>query len=358
MKRIKTAWLCALLAVFAALPLAAFEAPANGSYEEMKKLVPSDAVMVVYEDATKMYESGWYDRLKALPLAGKMIGQSMPVKNGNLIMFASNLNGAPKFNALFYWKDAAGLDELIKMQEAGIKALDIPISIEKFELAGHPGFKMVIPDMPVTMQFIQLAPEWFMLGMDDKSMTDYLALTPDKLGINSEIAKAIDPYKEKMIFGTVMLPSDPKLEVSRIDFVGDLTADSMEMEILAVCKSNKTAMDGEKAIKQIIPIIMASADQEIPGISSLFADAIKTSVDGEKLKVVFVLPMAKMDQLIIITTEYMKKKQEAQKAAEAAAKAEAAKAEAAKAAAPTAAAPAATAAAPAAAQPETAPAAK
>ncbi len=329
MKKIRiTGWI-AMFAAFIALPTAAFQPPASGSYEELAKLVPSDACMVIYEDATKIYQSGWYERIKSLPIAGKIFEQSVQIQNGNVIMFGGNLTASPQFTALFYWKDAAGLDELVKMEKTGFAAMDCPVNVEKIEVKGYPGFKMTAPVMPLEMRFIQLAPDWFMFGMDENSMTSYLALGPDKLGMSQEMAKILEPYKDKMFFGTVMMPQDVQKEMRRIDFVGDISAEAMMLKLVVVCRDNKCAADGETAVKQVMPMLLAAADQEMPGISKLLSESIKIAVEGEKLVIDVVIPVGKMDQLIVMTTEFVKQRQEQLKA-----EAEAAKAEAAKAAAP------------------------
>ncbi|MEA4861720.1 MAG: hypothetical protein AB7F40_05355 [Victivallaceae bacterium] len=314
MKKIRIAGWIALLSAFIALPTAAFEPPPNGSYEELAKLVPCDARMVIYENATKIYESGWYERIKALPIAGKLFEQSVQIKDGNVIMFSGDLKSSPNLSALFYWKDSSGIDELAKMERAGFTAMDCSVSVENIELNGHPGFKMTTPGMPMEMRFIQLAPDWFMFGMDERSMSSYLALGPDKLGMNPEMAKVLEPYKDKMFFGTVMVPQDEQKEMSRIDFFGDITAEAMTLKLVVICRDNKCAVEGETAIKQIMPMMFAAADQEMPGISKLLSDSIKVSVEGGDLVIDVVIPVDKMDQLIVMTSEFVKQRQEQLKA--------------------------------------------
>ncbi|MEA4861719.1 MAG: hypothetical protein AB7F40_05350 [Victivallaceae bacterium] len=270
-----------------ALPLGAFTTPADGSFDELFKLVYTNAEAVICLDMNKVYESGWYERIRDISeTAGMSSERTTPTKDGKAIVFVWNLIGQPQFLGLCYWKDSDNIDALFEQEESRLKSSVHRVTLEKIEVDGAPGFKIESPDIAEAINFVQMAPDWFVIGNSEQVMASYMEWPARKLGISPAMAKILDHYKGKAIFGTIMLPKKQAGEViSRVDFMLDLSDNAMSFEMVMVCSGNKAAVKLEKLLNRRLPLILAVNDRKMPGISELVADSLRISTYGEKITV-------------------------------------------------------------------------
>ncbi|MGE4301011.1 MAG: hypothetical protein AB7F40_05345 [Victivallaceae bacterium] len=298
MKALMKIGLSTVCAAFVALPLSAVELPDSGSYDDLAKLVPSDAVFAFYEDATAINESGWVATLRSMPNAAKLVEQKTENERGSVIVFGSGLGaGMPKITGLVRYEGSDIIDELTKAGETKEAAL-MPFEFEKFEQDGHRGMLMRIPGTPMDIRFMELAPNWLIFGIGGQGIDEYLKLPPDKLGINPELAALLEPNKDKMLFGALILPEIKKKGIISFEFFGDFSKSDAFITCSYLFVDEQKAVAAKRAFDATMPGLIMALDQNVPGISGLLGDAMTATVEGKNMTLTLTMPAEKIDKFI------------------------------------------------------------
>jgi len=307
-----------------ALSLAALELPKDGSYEEMKKIVPSDAVFVFYEDAGAINNGGWVKAIKAMPEAAELLGANSEDPTGSLIVFGGGFStGIPKIVGMIYCKTDNGLDDVAKAFEANKSGI-MPFKLEEIEQDGHRGFMMRIPGSPMDIRFMELAPHWLVLGLGEQGVAEYLKTPQDKLGINPELAALLEPHKDQMIFGALLMPE--KLQTKNCEFFGDFSSPNAVINVICAFVNEQEALKAKQSFDQAWPGVIQALDMSIPGISGMLGDGMTCAVQGSNLNFTLILQAEKVGKFAVVFKELAKARAEALKAQAAAAESAAASA--------------------------------
>ncbi|MEA4861722.1 MAG: hypothetical protein AB7F40_05365 [Victivallaceae bacterium] len=274
-----------LLSLFTAVGgFAAAAAPSNGSFEELAGYVPSGSGMIMFVDAGKLHDSGWLKQLDKLPLAKDMVPDA-GVESGNVVMFASNPADRDAAIALLYNPEIDSLDKLMAAEAASFA--EVGSSPVKTMVCNMDAFSVSVPKLNVTTYYAMLEPHWFIMGMSEKAIAEYLATPSAELGLNAEQMKQLAPYKGEAIFGTVVLPASASAGMDGIDIVGVLRDDTLTVRTISRYRVAAAAEQMESQMVAMKPMLGTLLEQQMPGCGKLLADAITVSRAGNNVTIAF-----------------------------------------------------------------------
>lgn len=266
------------IAAFCAAVFGAFgvfaATPANGSFEELAKFVPANSSMVIFMRAGELNGSGWLKQLDKMPVAKDMLPDA-GVSSGDVVMFSSDPANRRAMVVLVYDGGVDTLDKLMEQGAAGFAAAGcLP---EKTTVCDMPAYSVAVPKINETAYYAMLDRHWFIIGMSEKAISDYINTPAAGLGMAEAQVKTLAPYKAEVIFGTVGVPEAGEGGIEGVDIVGSLRGDALIVRTVTRFQTAEAAQQMQSQMVAMKPMFGALLEQQLPGCGKLLADSMEVT---------------------------------------------------------------------------------